>query len=112
MSYASILEQESFPQTLALVEGDSGSVLLTHDYQLHVTTRRGTTIVEGKPVLYEWLDPAYAVVHASIVDCNRNLLAGLHGPGDAETTADDNFETIRLVYAAYESATKNEVVLL
>ncbi|WP_420150504.1 Gfo/Idh/MocA family protein [Spirosoma sp.] len=112
MSYASILEKESFPQTLALVEGENGSVLLTHDYQLRITTRQGTTITEGKPTIYSWLDPDYAVVHASIVDCNRNLLAGLQNTGQAETTAEDNFETVRLVYAAYESAQRNDVVFL
>ena len=112
MSYASILEKESFPQTLALVEGETGSVLLTHDYQLRITTRESTTTTEGKPTLYSWLDPDYAVVHASIVDCNRNLLAGLQGTGQAETTAADNLETVRLVYAAYESAQRNEVVYL
>ncbi|RRB04292.1 Gfo/Idh/MocA family protein [Larkinella rosea] len=112
MSYASILEKEAFPQTLAVVEGETGSVVLTHDFQLRISTRQGTVLAEGNPTLYSWLDPAYAVVHSSIVDCNRNLLAGLRGTGRAETTAEDNFETIRLVYAAYESAARNEVVYL
>ncbi|UFH53699.1 Gfo/Idh/MocA family protein [Spirosoma sp. KNUC1025] len=112
MSYASILEREAFPQTLALVEGENGSIQLTHDFQLRITTRTGTVTTEGRPTLYSWLDPAYAVVHASIVDCNRNLLAGLQGTGQTETTADDNFETIRLVYAAYDSATRNKVIYL
>ena len=110
MSYASVLEREAFPQTLATVEGENGSVVLTHDFQLRITTRKGTICTEGRPAFYSWLDPAYAVVHSSIVDCNQNLLAGLQRTGQAETTADDNFETMRLVYAAYESAARNEVV--
>lgn len=112
MSYASVLEREAFPQTLATVEAENGSVVLTHDFQLRITNRSGTVCTEGRPAFYSWLDPAYAVVHASIVDCNRNLLAGLQGTGQAETTADDNFETMRLVYAAYESAARNEVVII
>ncbi len=109
MSYASILEKESFPQTLVLVEGEKGSVHLTHDFFLKTTTRQGTEIVECKPQLYDWLDPDYAVVHSSIVDCNRNILNGLGG-GKAETTGADNFKTVQLVFGAYESARQNRVL--
>ncbi|GAA4416550.1 Gfo/Idh/MocA family oxidoreductase [Nibrella viscosa] len=110
MSYASILEKEAFPQTLALVEGSLGSVRLTHDFVLNITTRSGTDTQTASPVMYPWLDRAYAVVHASIVDCNRNILSALQGQGAAETTGGDNLETVRLVYAAYESARTNSVI--
>jgi predicted dehydrogenase len=112
MSYASILEKEAFPQTLATVEGDKGSVVLTHDFVLKTTTRDGTTQTTGNPVMYPWVDPAYAVVHSSIVDCNHNILLDLQNQGKAETTGSDNLQTVRLVYAAYESAKSNQVVLL
>ncbi|WP_128546372.1 Gfo/Idh/MocA family protein [Larkinella soli] len=112
MSYASLLEREAFPQTLVQVEASAGSVVLTHDFQLRVTTRRGTTILDATPPAYPWADPAYALVHASIVACNRNLLQDLQGSGTAETTGDDNFETIRLVYAAYDSAARNTLIPL
>lgn len=111
MSYASILEKESFPQTLALVEGTKGSLHLTNDFVLKTTTRQRTFSEIIKPVLYDWLDPAYAVVHSSIVDCNRDILKGLRG-GVAETTGDDNFETVKLVFAAYESARTGKVIPL
>jgi D-apiose dehydrogenase len=112
MSYASLLEKEAFPQTLVQVEGEKGSVVLTYDFVLKITTLEGTTVREIKPKMYPWVDPAYAVVHSSIVDCNRNLLQALQGEGKAETTGEDNFETIRLIYACYESARENRVVVL
>jgi D-apiose dehydrogenase len=117
MSYASVLEHEVFPQTLVTVEGATGSVSLTRDFEIRTTTRqpnapRSTQSQTATPVTYDWADPDYALVHASIVDCNRNLLLDLQGHGGAETTGADNFETIRLVYAAYESAKKNEVIRL
>lgn len=117
MSYASILEQEVFPQTLVTVEGATGSVVLAPDYVIRTTTRDavGQTRTQSQmaiPPVYDWADPAYALVHASIVDCNRNLLTDLRGRGGAETTGADNFETIRLVYAAYESARTNTVIHL
>ncbi|MGI8633849.1 MAG: Gfo/Idh/MocA family protein [Segetibacter sp.] len=109
MSYASILEKEAFPQTLVLIEGDKGSLHLTNDFELRTTTKQGTTTQKIEPVMYNWLDPAYAVVHSSIVDCNRDILNGLRG-GKAETTGDDNFKTVQLVWASYESAATGKVV--
>lgn len=109
MSYASILEREAFPQTLVLVEGDKGSLHLTNDFILKTTTRRGTTSQVVEPVLYPWIDPAYAVVHSSIVDCNRDLLNGLRG-GAAETTGTDNLKTMELVWRCYESAASGKTV--
>ena len=112
MSYASIPAQEVFPQTLLTIEGDLGNLQLLPDYVIKITTRHGTRATEAKPKSYPWIDPAYAVVHSSIVDCNRNILAGLQGLSEAETTGDDNFETIRLVHAAYQSARENKVIFL
>jgi predicted dehydrogenase len=63
-----------------------------------------------KPPHYSWADPAYDVVHASIVPCNANLLKALKGEGQAETTGEDNLKTVRLVFAAYRSAQQNQAV--
>jgi D-apiose dehydrogenase len=107
MSYASILEREAFPQTLVLVEGEKGSLHLTNDFVLKTITRKGVISEEIiKPKLYNWLDPDYAVVHSSIVDCNADILRGLQG-GVSETTGADNFKTVELVWKSYESAEKN-----
>jgi predicted dehydrogenase len=58
---------------------------------------------------YAWADPAYEVVHASLVSCLANLLEGIRG-GAAETTAEDNLQTVRLIFAAYESAQHDRVI--
>ena len=61
------------------------------------------------PPRYAWADPAYDVVHASIVPCNADILGALRGK-PAETTGEDNLKTMELVFAAYESAKTNRVV--
>jgi len=109
MSYASILEKESFPQTLVLIEGTKGSIQLTYDFELKVTTKNGTASSVIKPRLYSWADPDYAIVHSSIVDCNRDILKGLQG-GKAETTGADNLKTVELVAASYVSATDKKII--
>ena len=109
MSYASILEKEAFPQTLVLIEGEQGSLHLSNDFELKITTRGSTTSRVIKPVMHDWLDPAYAVVHSSIVDCNRNILQGLRG-GQAETTGADNLKTVQLVWGCYASSSGKKII--
>jgi predicted dehydrogenase len=112
MSYASLLEHESFPQTIMLIEGEHGSIHLTINYAIHITTKKGTNIIIAEPAIYPWVDEKYALVHSSIVDCNRNILNALKGIGEAETTGTDNLETVKLVHAAYASARRNEIIQL
>ncbi len=111
MSYASILEEEVFPQMLILVEGSEGSVHLDRHYELKVTTKNGTVAEQVEPKLYPWIDPEYALIHSSIVDCQRNILDGLRG-GVAETTGEDNLKTTELVWKCYQSAQSNKLILL
>lgn len=112
LSFNSIYENEYFPQTLILVEGEKGSAYLMGNYEIRVTTRSGTTSETVSPRLYDWLNPDYAVVHSSIVDCNRDILNDLKGIAPAETTGQDNFKTVQLVFAAYDSARSNQVIHL
>ncbi len=103
---------EVFPQTLALVEGSRGSIELAGGYRLRVTTRRGTRVTRHPPPRYDWVDPRYAVAQASIVPCAADLLKGLRGRRGGETTGADNLETLRLVFAAYDSAATGKTVKL
>ncbi|NLD74009.1 MAG: Gfo/Idh/MocA family oxidoreductase [Chloroflexi bacterium] len=112
ISYASRLEGERFPETFVTIEGEEGSLVLAPDYWLRETTAAGTLARRCPPPHYPWADPAYDVVHSSIVGCNASLLDALAGRGDAETTGEDNLRTVRLVYAAYESAAANRLVRL
>ena len=112
ISYASILEYEPFPQTFILIEGENGSLHLTKDYEIHITTKSGTRIVSANPPNYEWADPKYNLIHSSIVDCNRDLLNALSSNAPAETTGRDNFETVRLVHASYASSKTNALINL
>jgi predicted dehydrogenase len=112
MAYAgNPLERECFPQTLAFVEADKGSLELTADYWIKVTTADGTVAKRYPPPNYSWADPAYQVVHSSIVACQANLLQGLLG-GSVETSGEDNLKTVRLVFASYESAASGKAVVV
>jgi predicted dehydrogenase len=106
------LEKDVFTQTLILVEGDKGSAELDCDYWIRTTTKSGTHAYRCQPVWRPWMNPQYLASHASISACNAHLLRALRGEGSAETTAEDNLATIRLTFAAYESAATGETIHL
>jgi D-apiose dehydrogenase len=111
LAYAeNYLERDRFPQTQIFIEGQQGSLELTLDYWVRITTQAGTFAQRYPPPRYAWADPAYDVVHASIVPCNADLLQALQGNVPAETTGEDNLKTVRLVFAAYESAQRGQTI--
>ena len=112
MSYSSQLEHGRFPETYVVVEGDNGSAELGPDYRLSVTAGGRTESWRAPPPTYAWAEPAYSLVHSSIVACNADLLAALREGRDAETAAADNIRTVELFYRAYESAAAGQVISL
>jgi len=113
MAYAqNFVERECFPQTLFFVEGTEGSIEVCPNYEIRVTTKDGTRVETHPPIKYDWVDPRYAVVQSSIVDCHKNLLGGITGAAAAETTGQDNIKTVRLVYAAYDAANSLKTISL
>jgi predicted dehydrogenase len=106
------VEREVFPQTLVFVEGPLGSVEVTGDYWLRVTTKQGTHSRRHAPPRYAWADPRYDVAQASMVPCLRDLLGALRGEQGGETTGPDNLKTMELTFAAYQSAAKDRVIQL
>jgi predicted dehydrogenase len=111
MAYAGTpLERECFPETLVFVEGDRGSVEVSPGCRVRVTTRAGTHVTRARPPKFAWAEPDYAVVQASMVACQADLVRSLASGAPAETDAADNLRTMRLVFAAYDSAQDGQVV--
>ena len=110
LSFASRTEMERFTETFLFIEAERGSVELGPDFWIRVTTEQGTHSRRYPPPSYSWVDPNYALPQTSIVECHRNLLEALRGDAVAETTAEDNLRTLKLVFASYESARSGQVV--
>jgi D-apiose dehydrogenase len=111
MGYAeNYLERDRFPETFVFIEGTKGSVELAPDFWIRLTTKEGTLIRRVPPPRYPWADPAYDIVHSSIVPCQENLVRALRGEEKAETSAEDNIRTVRLVFASYESARSGKAI--
>jgi D-apiose dehydrogenase len=112
LSCASRTEIERFPETFIFVEATRGSAELAPDFSVRLTDTEGTFARRCRPPSYPWADPDYALVHASIVECHRNLRNGLLGSAAAETTGVDNLRTLELVFGAYESAQSGTLVAI
>jgi predicted dehydrogenase len=112
MSYASRLEHERFPETYLLVECEHGSLELGPDHWIRITTADGTLARRCPPPAYPWADPAYALIHASIVPCHANLAHAIRSGDTAETSGEDNVKTLQLIYGAYESAATGHTITL
>jgi len=104
LSYASIVEHDSFTTVFVLVEGENGSAYLGPGFEIRITTREGTKSEKVTIPMYEWADPDYIVNHESGIPINNNILDDMLGRGKAETSGEDNFKTVKLVWASYESA--------
>ncbi|MEM6280652.1 MAG: Gfo/Idh/MocA family oxidoreductase [Chloroflexota bacterium] len=109
MSYASRTEIERFPETYIYVEGDRGFLELGPDFWIRETTEQGTLAKRHVPPGYPWADPAYDLIHSSIVTCQQDILDGLCGKG-GETTGADNLKTMQLVFGSYMSAAEKRVL--
>lgn len=104
MSYASVVEHDTFSTLNILVEGEKGSVFLGPKFEIRTTTRKGTESEIVKFPSFEWADSDYIVNHESGIHINRNILKAIQGSEEAENTGSDNLETVRLIWAAYNSA--------
>ena len=112
LSYASIVEHDSFSTLHILVEGDSGSAYLGPGFEIRTTTRQRTITEKVKFPSYPWADPDYIVNHESGIHINRNILEDMLGKEKAENTGTDNLETVRLIWACYESAANGKKIII
>lgn len=112
LSYASIVEHDSFATVFVLAEGEKGSAYLGPGFEIRTTTREGTRAEKVTFPTYDWADPDYIVTHESGIPFNRNILDDMLGRGKAENTGEDNLRTVQLVWASYESAVTGKIINL
>jgi predicted dehydrogenase len=110
MSYASIVEHDTFSTLNILAEGERGSVFLGPNFEIKTTTREETKSEIVQFPSYSWADPDYIVNHESGIHVNKNILEDIQKKGKAENSGEDNLETVRLIWAAYNSAETGEKI--
>ena len=112
MSFVSKTEWGHFPEAFIYIEGTKGTLELAPDFWIRLSAGYGTRIYRHLPPRYAWADPNYDVNHASMVPLHQDFLRAFKTGQPPENTGADNLKTMQLVYAAYESAARNQVIEL
>ena len=109
-SYATVNEEELFPQTLVEIDGAAGSLKLGAGYRLSVTTAAGTRHEDVAPPLLAWASRPWHNIQESVQLIQKHWVERL-GEGRApDTSGADNLKTLALVEAAYLSAATGRTV--
>jgi D-apiose dehydrogenase len=109
-SYSSRQEVELFPQTLIEVDGSEGSIRLSANYRLAVTSREGTEVRDVSPPVLPWATPPWHVVQESVLLIQKHWVDCLVTGKQPATSGRDNLKTLRLVEASYRSAANGVTV--
>lgn len=103
-SFDSRLSPEPFPQTLATIEGDDGTLELRPGYRLLIHDARGRREEDVEPPVPAWGERPWHVVQDSVLSFERHALAVLRGEAGPQPSGADNLRTLALCLAAYDSA--------
>jgi predicted dehydrogenase len=111
-SFHTTLRPEPFPQTLAAIEGDAGTLELQEDYRLVVHDAQGRREEDVEPEVPVWGEKPWHVVQDSVRNFERHVLAVLRGEAEPQPSGADNLRTLALCMAGYDSAATGRRVLL
>jgi predicted dehydrogenase len=112
VSFQSVLRPEPFPQTLAAVEGDEGTLELREDYRLLTHDAAGRREEDVEPPVPAWGEKPWHAVQDSVRSFERHALDVLRGRAAPQPSGADNLRTLALCLAAYESPRTGRRVLL
>ncbi len=103
-SFFARIEPEPFPQTLAWIEGDKGTLELGADYQLKIHGVSGYEVVNTEPPVPEWGEQPWHNVQDSVLNFQRHAMEVYSGKVAPQPSGSDNLKTLALALAAYEAA--------
>ena len=103
-TYQAKREPDVFPETMLELEGTEGSIMLTPNETMVLTSEgRSESRPVGSPLL-SWTSYPWHVSQESVVGANAHFLESFGQGREAETSGTDNLKTFALVEAAYEAA--------
>jgi predicted dehydrogenase len=111
-SFFTKLEPEPFPQTAARIEGENGTLELTRDYRLLVHHAGRLEVIDVDPPVPAWGARPWHCVQDSVVAIERHWIDVLAGRAEPQPSGADNLKTLRLAFAAYESAERDAAVTI
>jgi predicted dehydrogenase len=111
-SFHTTRRPEPFPQTLAVLEGDDGTLELREDYRLLIHDAQGRREEDVEPAVPAWGGKPWHAVQDSVLNFERHVLSVLQGEAEPQPSGADNLRTLALCLAAYDSAEQGRRVAL
>lgn len=105
-SYYSWHSPELFPQILARIEGDAGTLELLEGYRLRLHTPRGLEEFDVEPAIPSWGEKPWHGVQDSVMRFESHVLDVLQGNAAPQPSGADNLKTLTLALTAYNTAGK------
>ncbi len=110
-SYATQLAQDPFPQTLVEIDGAEGTLRLLPGYRLQIHNQSGTTTIDCQPPLLPWAEYPWHNIQGSVFNIQQHWVECLRQGHEPATSGRDNLQTLALVEAAYQSASRQQATI-
>jgi predicted dehydrogenase len=109
-SFRSTYVPEPFPNTAAVIEGDSGTLALDRDYTLHIHDASGHDVQRVEPDVPRWGARPWHGVQDSVLRFQRHAAQVMTGKAAPQPSGRDNIETLKLALAAYDAAERGVTI--
>ncbi len=111
-SFFSKIEPDPFPETLVWLEGETGTLELTHGYRLRLHRRGAVEEIDGEPAVPAWGARPWHAVQDSVAAFEAHVVEVLAGRAAPQPSGRHNLGTLALALAAYRSAARGETVAM
>lgn len=103
-SFYSKFDPDPFPQTLARIEGDQGTLVLGQDFRLTLHTGEGARDIDAAPAIPSWGAAPWHGVQDSVIRFQNHVADVARGQAAPAPSGADNLKTLALALAAYDAA--------
>jgi predicted dehydrogenase len=93
-----------FPQVLARIEGERGTLEIVEGYRLRLHTPQGMQEFNVEPSVPEWGEKPWHCVQDSVMRFQSHAVDVLYGRAEPQPSGADNLKTLSLTLASYDSA--------
>jgi predicted dehydrogenase len=111
-SFLTVRAPDPFPQTLAVVEGDEGTIELEQGYRMRLHRNGKVVETDVEPEVPEWGGRPWHVIQESVCAFQAHAIDVLAGRAEPQPSGLHNMETLALTLAAIRSAETGETVVL
>jgi predicted dehydrogenase len=112
VSFFSKLTPHRFPQTLAQIEGATGSIEIGEDYVMTVHGPDGRDTLSVEPDVPAWGEKPWHIIQDSVIAFSRHVVDVLDGKAEPQPSGAHNLKTLKLALAAYDAAESRQTLRL